>query len=309
MIITSNEKYMNTNSKILLAYLVVKLVFCSNLLYSQDFSTKETVEDLEIKGDVVSVYEKEIAVKGTKYDLIRKNVISEVKYFIVDNKVFIDYYKNNGITTKYKYNSKNQVVEIYSFYSRDSSSAGTTSYYYDDSGNPTYEIIFSSKKKIQDSVYIFVDPLANFIIRRYFNNKKEIYKMEEKWYNAANKNTQTIQTINNSTTRLIYEYDSTLTKMIEEKWYLGNRLVQRIKYEYNDREHLIAKIELDEKGKQCALTQYEYDILSNLVVAMTTLKHTTNYEYNFDNNDNWITKYEFYDDYPVKITEKKNKYK
>ena len=289
---------------------MIILLFCATPLYSQDFAIIETVEDLEIKGNVVSVYEKEISVKGTRHDLIPRNVISEIKYLITtDNKVLIDYHRTRGIITQYKYNSKNQIVEVASFYTRDSSSAGKTIYYYDNFGNPTHEIIYSPRSNNRDSVAVTVDKSNNSITKKYFNSKNEVFKTEEKWRNAADKDIKFIQTTNNSTIRIIYEYDSTLTKMLEEKWYLGEKLVQRIKSEYNENGFLVRKIEFDDKNKQSAVIQYDYDILSGLVIEMKTSRNTTNYEYNFDNNGNWITKYEFYDDYPVKIIEREIVYR
>ena len=300
----------NININIILKILLTVLLLCSNILYSQDFATVETLEDLEIKGNVVSVYEKEIAVRGERHNLIRRNVISEIKYFIIDdNKVLIDYHTIKGITTQYKYNSKNQLIEAVSFNTRDNSAAGKTTYHYDNLGVPTHEIIFSQRGNSKDSVAITLDKSNNSTVRKYFNSKNEIYKTEEKWRNAVGKDTKVIQTTNNSTIRLIYEYDSTLSKIVEERWYLGEKLVQKIIYEYNENGYLIRKIELDDKNRQSSSTHFEYDILSGLVITVRTARNTTSYEYNFDNNNNWVTKYEFYDDFPVRIIEREIEYK
>jgi len=301
----------NTTVTFIFKILIAIFMFYSNHSFSQDFITVETLEDLEIKGNVVSVYEKEIAVKGERHNLIRKNVISETKYVIAnDNKVLVEKQEIQGITTQFKYNSKNQIIEAFSFFTRDNSNAGKTNFYYDNFGNPTHEIIFSRRGNNRDSVAITVDKANNSIIRKFFNSNNEVYKTEEKFRNAAGKDTKIIQTTNSSTIRLIYEYDSTLTKIIEERWYLGEKLVQKIGFEYDEKGYLIKKIEFDDRNRQSFRTQYEYDILSGLVIGITTSRNNIiSFEYNFDNNQNWVTKYEFYDDFPVRIIEREIIYK
>ncbi|MPN42101.1 hypothetical protein SDC9_189657 [bioreactor metagenome] len=162
---------------------------------------------------------------------------------------------------------------------------------------------------LQDSIAFLANKQKNLTTRQHHNNKGELTKIEEITCNSAGKETKHVQTTNNSSIRLIYDYDSTLTRVLEERWYSNSKLIQRIKYIYNQKGYLDETIELDEKDKQLASTKYEYDILSGLVIGMKAQKHVTNYEYNFDNNNNCTTKYEFYDDYPVKITEREIKYR
>lgn len=294
------------------------IIFCCFFLISLNiFSQKAfqdpleimSTKDLQLVGNISSVREKVFVAKGTRYNLMRTNLISDTKYNITnDNKVLISSIQNKGTLTEYKYNSKNQLVEIANIYTRNNAPAGKTIYNYDRTGKLILELNYLKDGSLADSIVIFENAQTNRIIKNHHNSKGELFKTVEIKLNTAGKVERNLQTINNETTRIIFEYDSTLTKLAEERWYLGNKLMQRIQYIYNWKDDLIEKVELDENGKRSGLTQYEYDIISGLVISMKTSHHFTSYEYNFDEYNNWITKYEFYNDVPLKIIEREIKY-
>ena len=86
-------------------FVIIFSIFFPLESLSQNFSELDEKEDLELKGDVIAVYEKVIAVKGTRHNLLRRNVISETEYQIIGEKVLVKSVKIKGNITEYKYNA------------------------------------------------------------------------------------------------------------------------------------------------------------------------------------------------------------
>jgi hypothetical protein len=284
------------------------LINCGNLL-SQSNKLIKRLSDLDIVGDVEIVKVKETAVKGPKYELIRKYVLSEIEYrVILNNKVLPLKYIEQGIITNYKYNNINQLIEVENKYiEKYNVSAGKKVYHYNDRGKVVYELDYDKNGNLSDSIAVFYK--NNTIIRTFYTANKDFFKKEEITYNEQHNELVNIQEIGGSKTRIINEYDSSGTKKISEKWYLDNRLIQNIKYTYNERGFLTTKSEYDDNGEAGSTTIYEYDVITGLVTLIKYGEHTTTYDYNFDANDNWLVKYEYYDDYPVKVVEREIRYR
>ena len=63
-------------------------------------------------------------------------------------------------------------------------------------------------------------------------------------------------------------------------------MVHKIIYHYDEKGLLIKQTDHDEKNIITSTTLYEYDIISNLPLNITTGKHITSFEYNFDMHNN-----------------------
>ena len=288
------------------------LVFCfivNNFYsYSGNVIVKHSDKLLDISGDVKSVLEKEIIVKGERFDPIWRNVISETLYNIVSkDTALIQYTEVQGITSVYNY-SGYRLNEIVSHYTKKKDAAGKTTFHYNRNGEVAYELSYDRNGNFQDSIVIEQNKKENWIIRRYFNRMGNNFKNEEIWFNSKGKETKNIQHIGDNITRFVKLYDKLETNITEERWYLEKRLVQLIYYEYDSLGYLVKKIECDEKDKVLSTSEYTYDRISGLVTSIKTGNNIISYEYNFDGNDNWIIKYEFYNDYPSKVIQREITY-
>ncbi|MCL2039768.1 MAG: hypothetical protein FWG85_04990 [Bacteroidetes bacterium] len=288
--------------------ILLSFFYCCNVFSQYNIATKK-LNDLELKGEIESIKIKETIIKGPKDNLVRKNVLSDVEYKVVNSeKVVPIKHIEQGIVCNFKYNNSWQIVEIENKYlEKYNVSAGKKTYNYDKNGNLKYELSYDKNNNLIDSIDVLHD--NDTVIKTFYNANNERFKCEKILYNKHNKELINIQEIGGYKTKLVYEYDSTGYKKISEKWYLDNKLVQSIRYNYNERGNLISKIDCDEKEKEGATTLYEYDLITNLVTSIKTSDNLTTYDYNFDVNDNWTVKYEYYDDYPVKVIEREIKYK
>ena len=287
---------------------LLSFFYCYNIFPQYSIVTKK-LNEFELKGEIENIKIKETIIKGPKDNLVRKNVISDVEYKVVNSeKVLTIKHIEQGIICNFKYNSSWQIIEIENKYlEKYNVSAGKKIYNYDKKGVLKYELSYDKNNSLIDSIVVLHK--TDTVIRTFYNANKEQFKCEQIVYNEHNKELINIQEIGGYKTKLIYEYDSTGVKKISEKWYMDNKLVQSIRYNYNERGNLISKIDYDEKEKEGATTLYEYDLITNLVTSIKTSDNFTTYDYNFDINDNWTVKYEYYDDFPVKITEREIKYK
>ncbi len=278
-------------------------------VFSQYNVATKNLNELELTGKIESIKIKETIIKGPKDNLIKKNVLSDIEYKVVSNeKVLPIKHIEQGIICNYKYNNSWQIIEIENKYlDKYNVSAGKKIYNYDKNGVLKYELGYDKNGNLIDSIAVLSK--NDTLVRTFYNANNEQFKREEIVYNKHNKELLNMQEIGGYKTKLMYEYDSTGVKKISEKWYLDNKLVQSIRYNYNERGHLVSRIDCDEKEKEGATTFYEYDLITNLVTSIKTTDNITIYDYNFDANDNWTVKYEYYDNYPVKMVEREIKYK
>jgi len=285
------------------------LIFSVYYCFCEELPFYQSLDNMGIKGKVKSIIEKETTVKGSRHDLIRKNVTSESKYEVIsEDLVLIKKYNYLGVTSRFKYNSNHKVIEVTNTYSKNNNPAGQTKYYYDKNEILQYELVYSRSGKLTDSIVFFYDNNNHSTIKKHFDTSGFNFRTEEIWLNSKEKEIKKIQIIGNDNTRIIYNYDSTNVLLQEEKWYLNEKLVHIILFEYNENGFLEKKIEKDEKGIVSNISTYEYDIISGLVISIKSGENITSFEYNFDHNNNWIVKYEFFDDYPVKIIEREIEY-
>jgi hypothetical protein len=276
-------------------------------LYSQDMEIKPTISKLELVGNVEALTVREIVAKGTKFNLIRRNTTSEAKYIKgKDACMFLQSYKQSYTFSKYDYNQDNNIQSIINYNLKDSAITSKTLYFYKNN-DPNYELVYE-KDSLVDSIAIQYDPVNNHTIRKHYYNGRQL-RTEDISRNAHDEIIQHIQMRGDSYTKLTYRYDKSGTRLLEEAWYLGTKKVQSVKYKYDDKHWLINKTEYDADNEETVIYEYEHDILSGNVTSIKNGEHLTEYEYNYDNIGNWTTKYEFYDGYPVKITERDIVYK
>ena len=282
------------------------------ILYGNAFSRHnelvKKLEDLELSGNIESVKIKETAVGGQKFSLIRKYVISDIEYKIIssENKAFSIKHIEQGIVVTYKYDNEWQIKEIENKYlEKYNVLAGKKTYHYDNK-ILSYELDYGKDGKMKDSIAVSYDNQTK--VKLFYTANKEFYKKEIINYNEQFNELANSQEIGGTSTLIICEYDSTGTKKILDKWYLDDKLVQTIKYNYDEKGFLINTSEFDEKGHEGSITNFEYDLITGLITTIKTGENITTFDYNLDINDNWIVKYEYYNDYPVKIIERTIKY-
>lgn len=281
--------------------------------------------DFGLKGDVVSFEERVYSAKKNKEKIENKHFISNAKYDIIDDRVFLMTFKDNSSTTNYFYDGLKRLIEVRTISLRDGSLKGKNLYFYEQKQLiPYLELKYNvlgkgrGKGKTQDSVI-----LQDSIVISYNEEKKELSTMSYSpedgrllyqnlvRYNENNKIDKKVKTTQEAATRFIYSFDPQTGKIIEEKWFLNNKLVQKIKYEYNKLAYLTKRIELDEYERPYSETEYTYDPISGSILEINQKqrKQITRYEYNFDDNENWILRYEFENNKPIRIVERKIQYK
>ena len=294
--------------KIIIVIFILTSICCKNI-FAQHNNLAKKLEDLNLAGDIKTIRIKETAVKGPKYSLIRKHIISDVEYKVVLNdKVLPIKHIEFGIVCNYRYNELWQLVEAENKYlDKYNVSAGKKVYHFDSKGTLKYELDYNKNGFLKDSIAVSYN--NNTVIRTFYTAQKEFFKREEITYNEQGKELINIQEIGGSRTRIANEYDSTGSNKVLEKWYLENRLIQTIKYNYDERGFLISSQTFDERGAEGGITHFEYDLITGLITSIKTEMSTTIFDYNFDVNDNWIVKYEYYNDYPVKVIEREIVYK
>ena len=285
-------------------FIIIIALLLNENVFSQYNKLVKKIDDLDLKGNIESIKIKETAVSGPKYSLVRKHIISDVEFKIIsENIVLPTKHIEQGIVVNYKYNNTWQIAEIENKYlDKYNVSAGKKIYYYDNRGTLKYELDFDKEGKLKDSISVSFNDGSEE--RLFYTADKIFYKKEIISYNEQKNELANFQEIGGSNTRIVCEYDSTGTKVMLEKWYLDNRLLQTIKYFYDERGLLISKIDYDEKGLKGSTTIFEYDLITGLVISVKAGENITLFDYNFDINDNWIVKYEYYNDYPVKVVER-----
>lgn len=287
------------------------------------FDTIAYKHDFGLKGNIVSFEERAYSARKNKGKIENKHFIYSAKYDIIDDRVFVMTFKDNSSTTNYFYDGLKRLIEVRTMSLRDGSLKGKNLYFYEQKQlipylELKYNVLGKGKGKTQDSIV-----LQDSIIFSYNEEKKELstisYSPEDGKllyqnlvrYNENNKIDKKVKTTQEAVTRFLYSFDSKTGKIIEEKWFLNNSLVQKIKYEYNKLAYLTKRIELDEDEKPYNEIEYTYDPISGSILEINQKqrKQITRYEYNFDDHENWILKYEFENNKPIRIVERKIQYK
>ena len=264
----------------------------------------------DLKGDIISFKDNVYSARNLGGKIENKNFISSNEYKIINDTILIVTSKIPGTINNYFYNSINKLSEIITNSTSDGSIKEKHIIYYDTSNKyPKLKLKYNSNKKLQDSIIITFNKDKKELQETSYSTKNgNVLYTIVKRFNDNGQIDKKVRTTNESNIRFLYKYDSINKKIIDEQWFLNNKIVQKIKYIYNDKAKIIKQIEYDEEKIRHQL-EYTYDPIYGVLLEIISKEHITKYKYNFDNNGNWIVRYEFYDGFPVKITERKIEYK
>ncbi len=289
------------------------------LIYAlSSFVLKGTVDtitykvDFGLKGNIVSFEERKYSTRVNKGNLANRKFVSSYKYKVIGDIVQPISAKENRAITNYSYNAVNRLIEARTKSLKTGSITAKTLYIYDNIDDlfPKLKLIYNSKGQAEDSVVIFYNHKKKEVTYTSYapKNGKFLSKITYR-YNKKGQIDKKVSETQASSFRYLYKFDKKYNKVIEEKWFSNNNLVQKIEYKYNKHGYLHKCTKFDSDEELCSEIEYMYDPISWLVLEVRQGKHIRKYEYNFDENDNWIVKYEFYDNLPMFITERKIKYK
>ncbi len=288
---------------------ILQLFFHNNTIYAMN-DTILLKSESDLKGDIISFKDNVYSARNLDGKIENKNFLSSNEYKIINDTILIGTSKSPGTITNYFYNSFNKLSEIITNSTSDGSIKEKHIIYYDTSNKyPKLKLKYNSNKKLQDSIIITFNKDKKELQETSYSTKNgNVLYTIVKRFNDNGQIDKKVRTTNESNIRFLYKYDSINKKIIDEQWFLNNKLVQKIKYIYNDKAKIIKQIEYDEEKIRHQL-EYTYDPIYGVLLEIISKEHITKYEYNFDNNGNWIVRYEFYDGFPVKITERKIEYK
>lgn len=288
---------------------ILQLFFNNNTIYAMN-DTILLKSESDLKGDIISFKDNVYSARNLGGKIENKNFISSNEYKIINDTILIVTSKIPGTINNYFYNSFNKLSEIITNSTSDGSIKEKHIIYYDTSNKyPKLKLKYNSNKKLQDSIIITFNKDKKELQETSYSTKNgNVLYTIVKRFNDNGQIDKKVRTTNESNIRFLYKYDSINKKIIDEQWFLNNKIVQKIKYIYNDKAKIIKQIEYDEEKIRHQL-EYTYDPIYGVLLEIISKEHITKYEYNFDNNGNWIVRYEFYDGFPVKITERKIEYK
>ena len=288
---------------------ILQLFFNNNTIYAMN-DTILLKSESDLKGDIISFKDNVYSARNLGGKIENKNFISSNEYKIINDTILIVTSKIPGTINNYFYNSFNKLSEIITNSTSDGSIKEKHIIYYDTSNKyPKLKLKYNSNKKLQDSIIITFNKDKKELQETSYSTKNgNVLYTIVKRFNDNGQIDKKVRTTNESNIRFLYKYDSINKKIIDEQWFLNNKIVQKIKYIYNDKAKIIKQIEYDEEKIRHQL-EYTYDPIYGVLLEIISKEHITKYKYNFDNNGNWIVRYEFYDGFPVKITERKIEYK
>ena len=296
--------------KYFLLIISLTILFSFECLSLPLMDSVKTKSDFNLVGDVVSFKDKVYTAKEIEGRIENKSLISTDEYKVINDTVFLLSSKMSGSTTNYFYNELNNLTEITTISSKDGSFAGRHIFCYDTNSMPILELVYNSQSKLQDSIVLKVNNImkTKYAIAYSPKSGRKLYSIKTNYNNNGCIYEKT-KIMPESTIQFSYKYDEKTNNLIEESWFLNNELVQKITFDYNSLNKLAKRTEYDETLTPRHQEEFLYDPMSGSVIEMKNTKHTTKYEYNFDNAGNWIVRYEFFDSVPVKVTERQIEYK
>ncbi|HLO91113.1 MAG TPA: hypothetical protein VK172_08115 [Lentimicrobium sp.] len=266
--------------------ITIFLVFTTNLLCGQSFLDKE----LKFVGNVKAVYYLEFKViekddkilKGDtiecsylKYEFDNKNRLLSEEYCLLD--LFTSY--------KYKYDRNGRLIDRTNFNHLD------RKYVYDSTGNQVKELMYDS------------EGLMGYWSYKYDNNGN---KIERTGYLG-----------DDFVERWKYEYDQDYKKIIEfmvgaEPYNNPSDMVKT--YEYDNDGRLISSVWTDPKTKTTSVDKYKYNVKGDIIEHYNKndfqrgIEELKTFNYQYDQNGNWIQRIEYINARPITITERKIEY-
>lgn len=166
----------------------------------------------------------------------------------------------------------------------------SASFTYNNLGEMVYEIDTSAKGLFMDTdIY---DASGNMI---------EIHSIRD---NGPGKPKTNIKSI--------IKYDGDVERQYD--YYINNKLVNTLAYEYDADGKIISASKLKPNGKVEYKTTYQYDDNGNIIEQdyynpHNKLKYTTHYKYEaYDSQGNWTKRINYYEKRPVNITERRFTY-
>ncbi len=284
------------------------IFFCLLSIFCGKISADDNVPELfdyELRGNITAFSEAVYTANRDTSEKIYKNkLITASNYFVANkNEVYKQQVEDRASITYYTYNEKFLIKEIHSIRIKDRSSISKSEYYYDEYSRPYLELNYGSSGKLRDSIVVIVDNTQLNVEKKAFNARGHfLYRISIR-YNEFGKIDKKIRTTIESSIRYIYTFDKN-GRLIEEKWYLNDTVVQKICFEYNAAGKIIKKVEYDDNDIAYATTEYEYNPLTGFLLQIKANDHITKYDYNYDSVGNWIVRYEYYDNIPTQITER-----
>lgn len=262
------------------------LIYLTLGLYSSLFSQNDNItkfEDELINGKVKSLEQKSFKVNKTSQDTV---IISELIFKFNDSGL-LEERKGLGQISTYKYNSKNQLIQI-NVCQWNGKDCTVNDYSYDETGN-----LIKHYSKEPPSTSTMTVYFEYFVTYYTYNEQNNL--IEEKSFDKPVKSKK-----EHFEEHKIYEYNSKGNKIIEKELTQSGTLTKRVEYKYSDTTlietftwmefeganlYLRDIYEYFDRGKIKSKTSIIYDYNSTERIVQ---KDTTIYIYELDNENRLI---------------------
>lgn len=258
---------------------------CWSLLQAQNESKNKT--DLEgelLKGKVKSLKEKRYRINnGGKQDTI----LSCELIYRFNNSGLLEERKGLGQLSTYKYNLKNQPIEV-NVCNMDGKSCTNNVYYYDDKGNLIVHLSKLTPSTTSTTVYF-----KYFVT--YYSYDKQNKLIEIKEFSRPVNAKKDVFVENKK-----FEYDTKGNRIVEKELTNSGNVIKRVEHKYSDTTLIESFIWLKFEGENLYLKDIYSYFKSGKIKSKTSLvfeynstqriaqKDMTNYKYVFDNNNRMI---------------------
>lgn len=231
-----------------------------------------------LKGKIKSMVVNNYSVSDSFFDLGKKMLLNtaEVDYNSAGNKSEEEFRDNRGMvlsTLKYEYNTNNRLIRIVE-YSKTMEILSEKTYVYNEKDELSSLEHTSKGNTITKTIYGYNYQGQVTEVKEFFDSKMEGFKSWIKYdYDSKTDNIYKKNICDDKGAILsshVYVYDKN-DRLIEDTYFDKGKFTRKVTYKYDKRDNHIEVIFYNDRG---------------------VMNYLVNYEYEYDNRNNWVSKVE-----------------